>query len=80
MRRNPNSTNYHFKVEILNSIGEILETIRYRTLMELCDTYKTSPYLINQNIKKIKKKINKLPNLQFYNEYKPVFKQILNDD
>ena len=78
MRQNPNSTNYHFKVEELDDDGRILKTCRFYTLDDLCKNYNTTVYLIKQNIKKVLPKKNRLKNLQFYSEYHQVYKKILN--
>jgi len=80
VRKNPNKSFYHFKVNHLDDAGVVIESNRYFTLKDMVQRYQTTEYLIRQNIKcKISNRGNPLKNIQFFNEYSPVYRHVLNE-
>jgi hypothetical protein len=51
VRKNPNKSFYHFKVNHLDDAGVVIESNRYFTLKDMVQRYQTTEYLIRQNIK-----------------------------
>jgi len=77
MRKNSNQTYYHYRVEIIDEEGALLDKKWFHTLPQICDEFNTSNYFIYNNMK-TGKKIKNNPNIKVIADYKPVYIKVLN--
>ena len=76
-RKNPNISNYHYRVDIYDEEQkEVLLSKYYFTMKDLCDEYRTSTFTIYKLIKDPNyrpqfKSLSILHRTKFYKDYKP---------
>tara|TARA_R110002033_G_scaffold119154_1_gene162604 strand:+ start:199 stop:465 length:267 start_codon:yes stop_codon:yes gene_type:complete len=79
-RKNPNITNYHYRVDTYNDTNEIILQKYYYTLNDVCQDFSTSSFtvykLINDN--NYIPKNSQLQNRKFFKDKKPAFQKIQN--
>jgi hypothetical protein len=78
MRKNSNSSNFHYRVEFLDEQGDVISKKWFHTLPQICEEYETSNYFLYNNMKR-GIKIKNHPLMRVFNDYKPVYLKILNE-
>lgn len=79
-RKNPNITNYHYRVDTYNEDKEIILQKYYYTLHDVCEDFSTSSFTIYKLIKDETyiPKNTELQKHKFFKDTKPAFQKIHN--
>lgn len=78
-RKNPNITNYHYRAEIVDDLGE--KVIKYYyTLDDMCKEFNTSTFTAYRIMKKnYIPKAKGLKGVKFFKDYQPAYRLVKND-
>lgn len=78
MRKNPNKSFYHYKIDLLDKEGEVVQSTYYMTLYEIMETFSCAKKTILDKIRDPQLKSRKLPNTKIHRVKEPVFLMVAN--
>ena len=79
MRRNPNSSFYHYSSEELDADGNVVDIRFYMTLKDLEAKFQKSSTTFHRVLVDPNRRIQSLPNFLFKRVHVPVYKRVIND-
>ena len=80
MRKNPNKSFYHYKIDILDNNGVVVQTTYYMTLYEIMETFSCCKKTILDKIKTPEFNSRKLKNTRIHRVKEPVFLMVVNPE
>lgn len=78
VRKNPNKSFYHYKMDLHDRMGEVIQTTYYMTLYEIMGIFDCSRKAVQDKLRTPDSNSRKFKNMKIYRVNEPVFLRVEN--